>query len=107
MAEIMKEDVVKFIENMTVLELANLIKELEDKFGVSAAAVAAPMAAAMPGAAAPAGSGLRCVALPRGFPPLLPAPPAPALSILPDFPAIHQARAPIPLDCSSVPRPSA
>jgi large subunit ribosomal protein L7/L12 len=54
MAEIMKEDVVKFIENMTVLELANLIKELEDKFGVSAAAVAAPMAAAMPGAAAPA-----------------------------------------------------
>ena len=54
MAEIMKEDVVKFIENMTVLELANLVKELEDKFGVSAAAVAAPMAAAMPGAAAPA-----------------------------------------------------
>lgn len=51
MAEIMKEDVVKFIENMTVLELANLIKELESKFGVSAAAVAAPMAMAMPGAA--------------------------------------------------------
>jgi large subunit ribosomal protein L7/L12 len=57
MAEIKKDDVVKFIENMTVLELANLIKELEDKFGVSAAAVAAPMAMAMPGAggaAAPA-----------------------------------------------------
>jgi large subunit ribosomal protein L7/L12 len=57
MAEIKKDDVVKFIENMTVLELANLIKELEEKFGVSAAAVAAPMAMAMPGAggaAAPA-----------------------------------------------------
>ena len=51
MAEITKDEVVKFIENMTVLELANLIKELEDKFGVSAAAVAAPMAmGAMPGA---------------------------------------------------------
>ena len=52
MAEITKDEVVKFIENMTVLELANLIKELEDKFGVSAAAVAAPMAMAAPGAAA-------------------------------------------------------
>ena len=54
MAEITKDEVVKFIENMTVLELANLIKELEDKFGVSAAAVAAPMAMAMPGAGAAA-----------------------------------------------------
>jgi large subunit ribosomal protein L7/L12 len=51
MAEITKDEVVKFIENMTVLELANLIKELEDKFGVSAAAVAAPMAMAVGGAA--------------------------------------------------------
>jgi large subunit ribosomal protein L7/L12 len=50
MAEITKEDVVKFIENMTVLELSALVKELEEKFGVSAAA---PMMAAMaaPGAA--------------------------------------------------------
>ena len=50
MAEITKEDVVKFIENMTVLELSVLVKELEEKFGVSAAA---PMMAAMamPGAA--------------------------------------------------------
>ncbi len=50
MAEITKEDVVKFIENMTVLELSTLVKELEEKFGVSAAA---PMMAAMaaPGAA--------------------------------------------------------
>ena len=47
---ITKEDVVKFIENMTVLELSALVKELEEKFGVSAAA---PMMAAVaaPGAA--------------------------------------------------------
>lgn len=50
MSTITKEDVVKFIENMTVLELSALVKELEEKFGVSAAA---PMmaAVAMPGAA--------------------------------------------------------
>ena len=42
--QITKEDVVKFIENMTVLELSALVKELEEKFGVSAAA---PMMAAM------------------------------------------------------------
>ncbi len=49
---ITKEDVVKFIENMTVLELSELVKELEEKFGVTAAA---PMAfAAMPGAGAAA-----------------------------------------------------
>ncbi|HHO76667.1 MAG TPA: 50S ribosomal protein L7/L12 [Deltaproteobacteria bacterium] len=52
MADITREDVVKFIENMTVLELAELVKELEDKFGVSAAAPVAAMAVA-PGAAAP------------------------------------------------------
>lgn len=47
MAPISKEDVIGFIENMTVLELSELVKELEEKFGVSAAA---PMAfAAMPG----------------------------------------------------------
>jgi large subunit ribosomal protein L7/L12 len=54
MAEVTKQDVVKFIENMSVLELSTLVKELEEKFGVSAAAVAmaAPMAAAgAPGAA--------------------------------------------------------
>ena len=45
MAEITKDDVVKFVENMSVLDLSNLIKELEEKFGVSAAAVAAPVAA--------------------------------------------------------------
>jgi len=39
MAEkITKDDVIKFIEGMTVLELSELVKELEEKFGVSAAA---------------------------------------------------------------------
>ena len=50
--QITKEDVVKFIEGMTVLELSALVKELEEKFGVSAAA---PMMAAVAvGGAAPA-----------------------------------------------------
>ena len=35
---ITKEEVIGFIENMSVLELAGLVKELEEKFGVSAAA---------------------------------------------------------------------
>ena len=48
MADITKQDVVSFIENMTVLELSELVKELEEKFGVSAAAM--PMAMAAPGA---------------------------------------------------------
>lgn len=44
-----KEDVVEFISNMSVLELADLIKEFEEKFGVSAAA---PVAVAAVGASA-------------------------------------------------------
>ncbi len=52
MAGITKADVVSFIENMTVLELAELVKELEDKFGVSAAAPVAVAAVAGPAAAA-------------------------------------------------------
>lgn len=40
---ITKEDVVGFIENMTVLELSNFVKELEAKFGVTAAAPMAVM----------------------------------------------------------------
>ncbi|SNB46482.1 50S ribosomal protein L7/L12 [Geobacter sp. DSM 9736] len=52
MADITKADVIKFIENMTVLELSEMIKELEDKFGVSAAAPVAVAAAAGPAAAA-------------------------------------------------------
>ncbi len=56
MSQITKEDVIKFIENMTVLELSELVKELEERFGVSAAApVAVAAVAAAPGAeAAPA-----------------------------------------------------
>lgn len=42
-----KDDVVNFLSNMPVIELAELIKTLEDKWGVTAAA---PMAVAMPGA---------------------------------------------------------
>jgi len=45
-----KEDVIEFISNMSVLELSQLITELEDKFGVSAAAPMA-FAAVAPGAA--------------------------------------------------------
>ncbi|SLM27787.1 50S ribosomal subunit protein L7/L12 [Desulfamplus magnetovallimortis] len=44
MADITKDDVVEFIANMTVLELSELVKELEEKFGVSAAAPVAMMA---------------------------------------------------------------
>ena len=38
MAEVTKADVVSFIEKMTVIELSEFVKELEQKFGVSAAA---------------------------------------------------------------------
>jgi large subunit ribosomal protein L7/L12 len=49
------EDFVKQIESMSVLDLANLVRALEDRFGVSAAAaaVAAPAAAGAAAAAAP------------------------------------------------------
>ncbi|MFC1877602.1 50S ribosomal protein L7/L12 [Thermodesulfobacteriota bacterium] len=45
MADITKEDVIEFIANMTVLDLSELVKEMEEKFGVSAAAPVAMMAA--------------------------------------------------------------
>jgi len=48
------EDFVKQIETMTVLDLANLVKALEDRFGVSAAAAAPAAAVAGPAAAAAA-----------------------------------------------------
>ena len=48
MADITKENVIEFIANMTVLELSELVKEMEEKFGVSAAAPVA-VAAALPG----------------------------------------------------------
>ncbi len=51
MADITKDDVIEFIANMSVLELSELVKELEEKFGVSAAAAMPVMAAG--GAAAP------------------------------------------------------
>lgn len=47
-----KEEVIDFISNMSVLELSELIKEFEEKFGVSAAA---PVAVAAAGAAGVAG----------------------------------------------------
>jgi len=50
-----KADILDAIANMTVLELSELIKEMEEKFGVSAAAAAVAVAApAAGGAAAPA-----------------------------------------------------
>ena len=49
---ISKAEVIEFIKNMSVLELSELVKELEETFGVSAAA---PMAMAMPGAQAGGG----------------------------------------------------
>lgn len=51
MAEITKDQVIDFISNMSVLELSEMVKELEEKFGVSAAAAAVAVA---PGAAAEA-----------------------------------------------------
>lgn len=52
MADITKDDVINFIANMSVLELSELVKELEEKFGVSAAAPVA--VAGAPGAGAEA-----------------------------------------------------
>jgi len=51
MADITKAQVIEFIEKMSVLELAEMVKELEEKFGVSAAA---PVAVAAAGPAAEA-----------------------------------------------------
>ena len=50
MADVSKEQVIEFISSMSVLELSEMVKELEEKFGVSAAAPVAAVAA--PGAAA-------------------------------------------------------
>lgn len=47
-----REEILSAIESMTVLELAELVKELEEKFGVSAAAPVAAAAAPAAGAAA-------------------------------------------------------
>ena len=53
MANVTKEDVIQFIAGMSVLELSELVKELEEKFGVSAAAPMAMMAAGPAAAARP------------------------------------------------------
>ena len=47
-----KEEIMQAIENMTVLELSELVKEMEEKFGVSAAAPVAVAAAPAAGGAA-------------------------------------------------------
>jgi large subunit ribosomal protein L7/L12 len=65
--EITKDDVVKFIEGMTVLELSELVKELEEKFGVSAAAPVASVAVAGPAASAPAEEKTEFNAILTGF----------------------------------------
>ena len=54
MAEITKEQVIEFISSMSVLDLSEMVKELEDKFGVSAAVPVAVAAAPGAGAGAPA-----------------------------------------------------
>ena len=55
MSSVTKEQVVEFLENLTLLQAAELVKELEEKFGVSAAAPVMMAGGAAPGAgAAPA-----------------------------------------------------
>lgn len=55
-AKLSKDDVKEYIKNMPVFELAELVKELEEELGVSAAAPMAAMPMAMPAAAAGAGA---------------------------------------------------
>ena len=52
MSSLTKEQVVEYLENLTLLEAADLVKDLEEKFGVSAAAPVAVAAPAAGGAAA-------------------------------------------------------
>lgn len=54
MATMSKEEFLQMVEGLTVLELHEYVKALEEKFGVTASAPAVAMAAAAPGAAAPA-----------------------------------------------------
>ena len=54
MAKLSKEDLIKAVEEMSVLELSDFVKALEEKFGVAAMA---PMAAAPVASAADSGSG--------------------------------------------------
>ena len=54
MAKAKKEDVLEYLENANMLEVSELIKDIEEKFGVSSAA---PVAMAAPAAAAAADGG--------------------------------------------------
>ena len=54
MGEIKKEEVIEWLNNQSVLEIAGLVKDLEEKWGVSAAAPVAVAAAPAGGAATPA-----------------------------------------------------
>ncbi|HHJ63566.1 MAG TPA: 50S ribosomal protein L7/L12 [Aquifex aeolicus] len=54
MATLTVDEIVEAIKNMSVLEVAELVKRLEEEFGVSAAAMVAAAPAAAPGAGAPA-----------------------------------------------------
>ena len=55
MATIKKEDVLSYLESANMLEISELIKDIEDKFGVSAAAPVAVAGGAAPAAADAAG----------------------------------------------------
>jgi large subunit ribosomal protein L7/L12 len=55
--QLSSEELIEQIEGMSVLDLANLVKDLEEKFGVSAAAMAAPVAVAGGAAAGDADGG--------------------------------------------------
>ena len=54
MADITSDQIVERLESMTLLEVSDLVKKIEEKFGVSAAPVAVAGAAPAAGAAAPA-----------------------------------------------------
>jgi large subunit ribosomal protein L7/L12 len=55
MADVKRADVIAYLEKASMLEVSELVKEIEEKFGVTAAApVAMPVAGAAPGAAAEA-----------------------------------------------------
>jgi large subunit ribosomal protein L7/L12 len=53
MAKLTKDELIKQVEEMSVLELSDLVKALEEKFGVSAAMMAAPAAASAQGSSEP------------------------------------------------------
>lgn len=54
MAEVTRDDVLNYLEKATMLEISDLIKNIEEKFGVTAAAPVAVAAGPAAGAAAPA-----------------------------------------------------